>query len=57
MVRLEVDPAEFPVVLQMHDTITEVCQAEGFRWVTLDLVGYRKGDISLPKAAAIAQRM
>lgn len=57
MLRLEVDPAEFPVVLQMHDTITEVCQAEGFRWVTLDLVGYRKGDISQPKAAAIAQQM
>jgi uncharacterized protein len=57
MIRLEIDPAEFPVVLQMHDAITEVCQAEGFRWVTLDLVGYRKGDISLPLAGASASRM
>jgi len=57
MVRLEVHPTEFAAVLEMNDAITEVCQAEGFRWVTLDLVGYRKGDLSLPLAAAIAPAM
>lgn len=43
MVRLEVDPAEFSKIMAVHDAVVEVCQAEGFRWVTLDLKGYRKG--------------
>ena len=54
MVRLEVKPSEFAIILEMHDAITEVCQAEGFRWVTLDLMGYRKGNLSLPLAGATA---
>ena len=27
-------------------SIVEVCKAEGFRWVTLDLEGYQRGNLS-----------
>lgn len=57
LVRLEVDPSALETVAAMHEAISEVCLAEGFRWVTLDLVGYRRGDISLPLAGATAPRM
>jgi len=43
MVRIEVDPGDFATVTQFHESIQEVCVAEGFEWVTLDLIGYRMG--------------
>ena len=43
LVRIEVDPGEFSKIVGMHDAIVEICRAEGFQWVTLDLVGYRAG--------------
>ena len=48
MVRLELDAAEIPFVAQpgIRDAIVEACEAEGFRWVTLDLAGYRRGSLS-----------
>ncbi len=51
MVRLELGPEEIPLVTQpgIREAIVDACKAEGFRWVTLDLVGYRTGgDIHLP---------
>lgn len=60
MVRLELDPAEIPFVTQpgVRDAIVEACEAEGFRWVTLDLAGYRRGSLShalAPETAAPAE--
>jgi uncharacterized protein len=54
MVRIEVDPAEFSKVVVVHDALVEVCKAEGFKWVTLDLAGYRTGSISRPLGSGIA---
>jgi len=42
MVRIEVSPAEIPVLAQegVRDGVVDVCKAVGFEWVTLDLAGY-----------------
>lgn len=42
MVRIEVDPSQIAVVATegIRDSIVDVCKAEGFKWVTLDLQGY-----------------
>ena len=48
MVRLEVHPDELPRLVEagVRESIVEVCQAEGFAWVTLDLLGYQRGRLS-----------
>lgn len=45
LLRLEVGVEELPLVVDpaVRQGVTEVAQAEGFAWVTLDLDGYRKG--------------
>ena len=42
MVRIELDPAEMPLLLGsgVRQAVVELCQAEGFRWVSMDLMGY-----------------
>ncbi len=42
MVRIEVDPEELVLLAQpgLREGIVDVCRAQGFRWVTLDLSGY-----------------
>ena len=54
MVRIEVDPAEFSKVVCVHEALVEVCKAEGFKWVTLDLAGYRTGNLSMPLGSGTA---
>ncbi len=46
--RLEMDPADMPRVLddQVRDTILRELRALGFRYVTLDLQGYRSGSLN-----------
>ena len=41
--RIEVDPADIPALaaLEAREAITRACREAGFRWVTLDLMGYR----------------
>ena len=48
MVRIELSSNDMLFMLQerIRETIVEVCQAEGFRWVTMDLIGYQKGGLS-----------
>ncbi len=48
LVRLEVHPDELPRLVEagVRESIVEVCQAEGFAWVTLDLLGYQRGRLS-----------
>ena len=54
MIRIELDPSEMGVLLLdgLHEALVEVCKAEGFRWVTLDLEGYRQGILSRAPSAA-----
>lgn len=52
MLRLEVDAADLIAVVQLRDALNAVALAEGFRWVTLDLGGYRRGDVSTAPGAA-----
>lgn len=44
--RLEVDPADFPRVIELHDEIVERVRSAGYRFVTLDLRGYRSGSLN-----------
>jgi len=48
MVRLEVAPDEMPraLTLEMARRFTEIFKALGFRYVTLDLEGYRQGSLN-----------
>lgn len=48
MVRLELSPEDMSVMLQpeIRDSIVAICKAEGFRWVTMDLMGYQRGSLS-----------
>ena len=49
MVQIELGNAEMELMLNpvIRDTINDVATSVGFRWVTLDLQGYRKGNGSL----------
>jgi len=49
-IRLEVAASELPRVTEpgIRDEIVRTCKREGFRWITLDLEGYRTGSVSLP---------
>ena len=53
MARIEVSPEELEVLVRegVRDAILGVCKQEGFRWVTLDLEGYRMGGLSHRPAA------
>jgi len=48
MVRIEVHPDELAAVVApgVREGIVEVCEAQGFTWVTLDLLGYQRGRLS-----------
>lgn len=44
--RLEVDPADFPRVVELHAEIVSRVREAGYRFVTLDLQGYRSGSLN-----------
>ncbi len=44
--RLEVDPDDFPRVVELHSEIVAKLRAAGYRFVTLDLQGYRSGSLN-----------
>ena len=48
MVRLEMEADSLAALVApgVREAVIEVCQAEGFRWVTLDLQGYKRGNLS-----------
>ncbi len=46
MARLEVDPDDFPRVVELHSEIVTKLRAAGYRFVTLDLQGYRSGSLN-----------
>jgi len=48
MARIELGNDEMALILQddVRETLNEICEAVGFRWVTLDLKGYQRGGLS-----------
>ena len=44
--RIEVDPAVFPVLAARHDDVVVALGALGYRYVTLDLAGFRSGNLN-----------
>ena len=46
LARLEVDPVDFSRVLEHHAEIVARIRAAGYRFVTLDLQGYRSGSLN-----------
>lgn len=45
-VRIEVDTVMFPVVAAHHERIVAALEAVGYRYVTLDLAGFRSGNLN-----------
>ena len=54
MVRIELDADGLVALGQagLRESIVEACKAEGFRWVTVDLQGYRRGNLSTALSAS-----
>lgn len=50
LTRIELDLDELGRLVEpgVRESIVEACQAEGMRWITLDLQGYRTGSTALP---------
>lgn len=44
--RIEVEPNDMPIVLQKHETISKQLQQFGYKYITLDLVGYQSGSMN-----------
>lgn len=50
--RIEVPPGDFPRLLEARDSVVDHLRGLGFRWVVLDLAGFRSGGMNpgnLPK--------
>lgn len=45
-VRIEVDPAAFPAIAAHHEQVVSALEAVGYRYVTLDLAGFRSGNLN-----------
>lgn len=45
-VRIEIDPVLFGVVAAQHEHIVDAIEAIGYRYVTLDLAGFRSGNLN-----------
>ena len=46
--RVEVEPADFDSVLAQRETIVASLRELGYKYVTLDLQGYRPGNLTIP---------
>ncbi|MDQ3738112.1 MAG: ATP-dependent sacrificial sulfur transferase LarE [Actinomycetota bacterium] len=44
--RIEVEPEQFPMVLEHRQPIVDAVRAAGYRYVTLDLDGFRSGNLN-----------
>lgn len=53
--RLEVQPADLPRVVELREQIVERLRAAGYRFVTLDLEGYRSGSLNTTLAEPVRQ--
>ena len=46
--RIEIEPGEFPTLLAVRDIVVEGLGTLGYRYVTLDLAGFRSGSMNPP---------
>ncbi len=46
MARIEVEPNDMKIVLEHHDTIVHELTKYGYKYITLDLVGYKSGSMN-----------
>jgi uncharacterized protein len=53
--RLEVQPEDLPRVIELREQIVERLRAAGYRFVTLDLEGYRSGSLNATLAQPVRQ--
>ncbi|GBD16625.1 tRNA(Ile)-lysidine synthase [bacterium HR26] len=53
--RLEVQPEDLPRVVELREQIVERLRAAGYRFVTLDLEGYRSGSLNATLAEPVRQ--
>ncbi|MDQ0256722.1 uncharacterized protein J2S74_004144 [Evansella vedderi] len=44
--RIEVEPKDMGVVLNTHDQISKTLQSYGYKYITLDLMGYKSGSMN-----------
>ncbi|MFS0863798.1 ATP-dependent sacrificial sulfur transferase LarE [Fredinandcohnia sp. 179-A 10B2 NHS] len=44
--RIEVEPSDMAIVLENHDIITKELSKFGYKYITLDLVGYKSGSMN-----------
>lgn len=58
LARVEVDPSDIPVLAAptARDELNRVCREAGFRWVTLDLQGYRSPEEAVRTALSTPAR-
>ena len=49
LARIELPPAQFPAAVERADSITAELKKLGFRFVTLDLQGFRSGSFDTPR--------
>lgn len=53
LARIELPPEDFPQAIAQHHTLTAGVKAAGYRFVTLDLAGFRSGSLNALNGAAI----
>ncbi len=51
--RIELPPEDFPKAIELHDAISTGIKAAGYRFVALDLAGFRSGSLNGASSAAI----
>ncbi|WP_066068127.1 ATP-dependent sacrificial sulfur transferase LarE [Neobacillus soli] len=44
--RIEVEPKDMKIVLENHDSIVKELQCYGYKYITLDLIGYQSGSMN-----------
>lgn len=44
--RIEVEPKDMAIILENHDTIVRNLQEFGYKYITLDLIGYQSGSMN-----------
>jgi uncharacterized protein len=54
LARIEVDPADMPLLIERAPEVVSRVRAAGFRHVTLDLAGYRRGSVNEAAGVHIA---
>ncbi|WP_374703036.1 hypothetical protein [Neobacillus cucumis] len=43
---IEVEPAYMKIILENHDSIERKLQEFGYKYITLDLIGYQSGSMN-----------